>query len=74
MCNVRFEVEQSFGDVQNFFKFVDFKKQFEIGLNAIRKYYVVCGLLHNARVCCYDNVSSDYFGLQPQTISLESIC
>ena len=60
MCNI-----WHFGDIENFFKFVDLKKQLTIGLVAVGTYYLVCGLLHNAGVCLCGNMSSDYFGWQP---------
>ena len=62
MSKLRVEVEWLFGDLKNFFKFIDFKKQLKIGLSAVGKYFLVCGLLINARSCLYGNMSSQYFG------------
>ena len=30
--------------------------------------YVACGLLHNARVCCYGSILSEYFDVSPPEI------
>ena len=68
MSKVRIEFEWLFGDIKNFFKFIDLKKQLKIGLSAVGKYYLVCGILHNSRACLYGNMSSEYFGLEPPTI------
>lgn len=65
MSNVRTSVEWLFGDVINYFKFLDFKKNLKIGLSSIGKMYVVCALLRNALTCLYENETSEYFGLQP---------
>lgn len=65
MSNVRTSVEWLFGDVINYFKFLDFKKNLKIGLSSIGKMYVVCALLRNALTCLYGNETSEYFGLQP---------
>ena len=42
---VRISVEWLFGDILNYFKFVDFKKNLKIGLSSIVKMYVVSVLL-----------------------------
>lgn len=65
MSNVRTSVEWLFGDVINYFKFLDFKKNLKIGLSSIGKMYVVYALLRNALTCLYENETSEYFGLQP---------
>lgn len=65
MSNVRTSVEWLFGDVINYFKFLDFKKNLKIGLSSIGKMYVICALLRNALTCLYENETSEYFGLQP---------
>ena len=51
MGRVRVSVEWVFGDIANYFAFVDFKKKLKIGLSAVAKMYSVCALLTNARTC-----------------------
>ena len=51
MSKCRIGVEWVFGDVINYFKFMDFKKNLKIGLSPIGKMYTVCALLTNARTC-----------------------
>ena len=62
MSEVRVSVEWLFGDILNYFKFLDFKKNLKIGLNAVGKMYIVCALLNNARSCLYGLQTSNYFG------------
>ena len=61
MSAVRVSVEWIFGDIINYFKFLDFKKNLQVGLSAVSKMYVVCALLHNARCCLYGNMTSSFF-------------
>ena len=68
MSNVRTSVEWLFGDVVEYFKFMDFKKNLKIGLSSIGKLYVVCALLRNALTCLYGNSTSSYFMLDPPTL------
>ena len=65
MSEVRVAVEWIFGDIVNYFKFIDFKKDLKIGLSSVGKQYVVCALLRNALTCMYGNQTSLYFGLDP---------
>ena len=65
MSQVRVTVEWLFGNITNFFKFIDFKKQMKIGLSAVGKLYVVSALLENARTCLYGNIVSDFFHVEP---------
>ena len=55
MSSVRVSVEWLFGDIVNYFKFLDFKKNLKIGLSNIGKTYVVCALMRNALTCFYGN-------------------
>jgi len=48
MSEVRVSVEWLFGDIANYFKFMDFKKKLKIGLSSVGKLYVVSALLRNA--------------------------
>lgn len=51
MSAVRISVEWLFGDIINYFKFIDFKKNLKIGLRSVIKMYVVCAILRNALTC-----------------------
>lgn len=68
MSTVRSSVEWIFGDIVNYFKFLDFKKNLKIGLNAVGKMYVTCALMQNARSILYGSATSEYFGLNPPTL------
>ena len=68
MSSVRISMEWLFGDVINYFKFLDFKKNLKIGMSSIGKMYIVCALLHNARTCLYGNETSSFFELEPPTL------
>ena len=61
MSSVRVSVEWLFGDILNYFKFLDFKKNLKIGLSSVGKTYVVCALLRNALTCLYGNQTADLF-------------
>ena len=61
-------VEWLFGDIVEYFKFMDFKKNLKIGLSSIGKLYVVCALLRNALTCLYGNSTSSFFELDPPTL------
>ena len=60
MSSVRVSVEWLFGDIVEYFKFVDFKKNLKIGLSSIGKMYIVCALLRNALTCLYGNTTSEF--------------
>ena len=61
MSSVRESVEWLFGDIVNYFKFIDFKKNLKIGLSSIGKMYIVCAILRNALTCLYGNETSKFF-------------
>ena len=67
MSSVHICVEWLFGDIVNYFKLIDFKKNQNIGLSSVGKTYIVCALLRNALTCLYGNVTSRYFDLNPPT-------
>ena len=54
-------VELLFGNICNYFKFIDFKKQMKVHLSAVGKMYFVCALLENAQTCLYSNEVSEMF-------------
>jgi len=68
MSSVRVSVEWLFGDVINYFKFMDFKKNLKIGMSSVGKMYIVCALLHNALTCLYGNKTSEFFNLDPPSL------
>lgn len=68
MSQVRVTVEWLFGEIVNYFKFIDFKNQMKIGLSAIGKFYLISALLENARTCLYGNKVSEFFELDPPTL------
>ena len=63
MSQVRVSVEWLFGDIMNYFKFLDFKKNLKIGMSSIGKLYLVSALLQNAITCLYGNNISEFFDL-----------
>ena len=68
MSAVRTSVEWLFGDIINYFKFLDFKKNLKIGLSAIGKMYVSCAIFRNALTCLYGNQTSNFFNLNSPTL------
>ena len=68
MSQVRVSVEWVFGDVVNYFKFTDFKKNLKLGLSAVGKIYIVCALLRNALTCLYGNNTAAFFEVRPPTL------
>ena len=65
MSAVRVSVEWIFGDIINYFKFMDLKEKLKIGLSAVGKMYLVCGLLHSAQASLYKTAASKYFDINP---------
>ncbi|XP_068692273.1 uncharacterized protein [Montipora foliosa] len=63
MSKVRVSVEWVFGDILEYFSFLDFKKDLKVGLSAIGKMYVICALLRNAHSCVYGSTTSTFFGI-----------
>lgn len=68
MSSVRVAVEWIFGDIINYFKFMDFKKNLKIGLSQVGKMYVVSAILRNGLTCIYGNTTPKFFGLQPPSL------
>lgn len=65
MSKVRTSVEWVFGEVVDYFAFLDLKKKLKIGLSAVGKMYTVCALMTNAHTCLYKSMTSDVFYLEP---------
>ena len=61
MSRVRVAIEWVFGDIVNYFKFMDFKKNLKIGLSQVGKMYIVAAILRNALTCLYGNETSQFF-------------
>ena len=64
MSSVRTSVEWLFGDLMNYFKFLDYKN-LKIGLSHVGKIYIICALLQNALTCLHRNTTADHFVLDP---------
>ena len=73
MKEVRVSVEWIFGDIINYFKFLDFKKNLKIALSSVGKMYIVRALLHNVRTIVYGNTTSQYFDINPPMLGDYSI-
>ena len=69
MSAVRSSVEWFFGDIVNYFKLLDFKKNLKIGLSQVGKMYVVCSILRNGLTCLYSNTTVVFFGLDPPSLN-----
>ena len=61
MSSVRTSVEWLFGDIINYFKFLDFKKDLKLGLSSVGKMYIISAILRNGLTCLYGNTTSDFF-------------
>jgi len=68
MSSVRISVEWIFGDISNYFKFVDFKKNLKIALSSVGKMYIVSAILCNAYTCLYGNTTSKFFDQIPPSL------
>ena len=68
MSEVRVAVEWLFGNITNYFKFIDFKSQLQINLSSVGKFYIVCALLENALTCLYGNIVLEKFEVQPPSL------
>ena len=67
MRQVGVAVEWVFGDIINYFKFLDFRKNLKIGLSSVGKFYIVSVLPRNSVTCLYGNNTSRFFELDPPT-------
>lgn len=68
MSRLRVSVEWLFGDVSNYFKFIDYKNNLRIGMSAVGKQYIVSALMRNAITCLYGNSTSKFFQVDPPTL------
>ena len=62
-------VEWLFGDIINYFKFTDFKKNLKTGLSSVGKMYSVCALLQIALTCLRSSNTAKYFKLHPPALN-----
>ena len=67
MSAVRTSVKWLFGDIINYFKCLDFKKNLKVGLSSVVRMYLVSALLQNAMTCLYGNQTSTFFDLDSPT-------
>ena len=65
---LRISVEWLFGDIINYFKFLDFKNNLKVGLSSVGKMYLVGAIIRNAHTCLYYNQTSDFFSVHPPTL------
>ena len=70
MSKVRVSVEWVFGEILQYFAFVDFKKNKKIALSEIGKMYRACALLHNARTCLYGSSASRFMDIEPPSLEM----
>ena len=68
MSIVRTSVEWVFGEILNYFSFLDYKKILKTELSAVGKVYCVCALLTNAHICLYRSMTSDFFDIEPSAL------
>ena len=69
MSSVRVSLERLFGDITNYFRLIDFKKNLRIGMSAVGKQYMICALLRNALTCLYgNNTNPSFLGLTLQVL------
>lgn len=68
MSAVRIAVEWVFGDIMNYFSFLDYRKNLKIGLSPVGTMYSACAILRNAYTCLYGSTTSSSFDIQPPTI------
>ena len=69
MSEVRVSGELLFGNICNYFEFIDFKNQMKVHLSAVGKMYSVSALLENAQTCLYDNQVSVMFEIAPPSVN-----
>ncbi len=68
MSSVCVSVEWIFGDIVNYFKFMDFKKNLKVGLSQVGKMYIVAAVLRNALTCLYGYETSQFLEVDPPTL------
>ena len=69
MTEVRIAVQMLFGNISNYSKFINLKRQMRVNLSPVGKMYVVCALFENAQTCLYGNHVSQMFGIDPPLLN-----
>ena len=69
ISSVRDSVEWTFGDVVKSFRALDFKSNLKVDLSSVGKVYLVCAIIQNAITCLYGNLTSNFFEIEPPSIS-----
>ena len=54
-----------FGEIETYFKFIDFQNQLKLSLSFIAEIYLVRGSLRKHRTCLHDNKVPEYFEMDP---------
>ena len=65
MSGVGVTVEWLFGNIKNYFKFIDYKKETKLCLSPVGNVYAVCPLLQYTHTCQYRNQVSAIFSMGP---------
>ena len=68
MSSVRVSIEWDFGEIAEYFAFIDFKRNQKIALSEVGTMYLVSGLLHNARTCLYGSSTSRFMEVDPPNL------
>ena len=68
MSSVRVSVELVFGEIAEYFAFIGFKTNQMIALSEVGTMYIVCALIHNARVCLYGSSTSRLMEVVPPNL------
>ena len=61
-------IEWGFGKIAQYWAFLDFKKNLNILLQPVAKYYIVGSLLINCHTCLSSSVTGTYFNLEPPSL------
>ena len=68
MSSVRVSVEWVFGEILQYFAFVDYKKNQKIALSEVGTMYTTCAILRNAMTCLYGSSTIAFFELDPPSL------
>ena len=67
MSLVRVSVEWIYGDIANYFKFLDFKKNLKVNLSAVGKRYIVLNTLSNRLIYTLVKIAHTILKLHSET-------
>ncbi len=68
MSSIREPVEWAFKDIDQQWAFIDFKKNLNLLLQPVGKYYLVAAFLWNCLCCCNGSQTYQYFDCQPPSL------